>query len=111
MHRLHDVGVAHDDFALVVQDGHHGPMVFYFIMRLRMLHIHLPVPKKRGRDRVVRVLQMLLLLRGREKAPAQQARRHLAGIVLIILLQFAHERLELVGVNVHVADCGVGVPD
>ena len=42
--RLDNIRIAYNDFTLVIHKSYHGAILLYFVMRLRMLHIHFLIP-------------------------------------------------------------------
>ena len=41
---LDNIWVAYNDFTLVIHKSYHGSIFLYFVMRLRMLHVHFLIP-------------------------------------------------------------------
>jgi len=99
---LDHVGVADRDLALIVEEGDHRPIILYLLVSPRVLHVLLLVAKEGGCDSVMSMLQMALLLVAREEAPAEEAGAHLAGVLLVVLLNLANEHPEVIRVEVHI---------
>ena len=89
------VGVPDQDLAALVQEGNHSVTIFHLVVQFRVLDVHLLGSKEARSDRVMSMLQMLLLLVTREEAPAQQACAQLVRTVIIHLKLF-DERFELI---------------
>ena len=94
------VRVTDEDLTTFVEKRDHSVAFSHLDVQLRMLQEQLLIAKKGRRDRVVSMLEMLLLLIGGEKAPTQQACR-LFGVSLVVLLDLLNEVFIFLALSVH----------
>ena len=102
------VRIADQYLSLFAEKSYHLFRVFKLVVHLGMFEVHLLSAKETGRNGVVGMLEVLFLLVGGEKGPAEQTRAQFVGR-LVVVLDAGYELFELFALPMDVAQLVSGL--